>query len=306
MTVFAYPGNSAGLAVDGNGLGLVGGLAIADFPASFNTNVTVNNPNAFYKNGLNNTFIGHAGYANTGNNNTFLGAFTGLSNTTGSSNTFVGNEAGRLNTTGGFNTFFGQNAGAANIVGQYCTFVGNGAGRSNLADDNSFFGVNAGQANTTGIGNVFFGEVAGNANVTGNFNSYIGLFAGRYVTQGGNNTIVGANNSDTSHTTSSSNTFIGANLTGYGNVTATVIISDGVNSKNLTMDASSARFNRPVRPPQYAVASLPSAATSGLGAIAYATNGRKAAEGAAAGTGVPVFSDSTNWLCFYNNLIVTA
>lgn len=306
MTVFAYPGIANALIVDANGVAIIGGLfAGNDFP-SLNTSLTVQNPNGSYKNGNNNTFVGHGGYGNTGGNNTFIGAFTGLSNTSGSNNTFVGNESGRLVTTGGFNTFVGQNTGSLQTTGQYCTFVGHGAGAKNTSDDNSFFGANAGANNTSGFGNVFFGEVSGTANTTGNQNTYVGLFAGRYCTTASNNTILGASNNDVTHTTGGNNTLIGMGLTGYGNITNTVIISDGVNSKNLTMDASSARFNRPIRPQSYTVALLPAANTSGVGSITYATNGRKAAEAAAAGTGVPVFSDGTNWLCFYNNLQVTS
>ncbi len=40
--------------------------------------------------------------------------------------------------------------------------------------------------------------------------------------------------------------------------------------------------------------------------IAFATNGRKSGEGAAAGTGCPVWSDGTNWRTFYDNSIVAA
>ena len=47
----------------------------------------------------------------------------------------------------------------------------------------------------------------------------------------------------------------------------------------------------------YTVATLPTAAQGALaGDVAYATNGRKAAEGAAAGTGNLVFFDGTNWI----------
>lgn len=55
-----------------------------------------------------------------------------------------------------------------------------------------------------------------------------------------------------------------------------------------------------------AVASLPSAATAGVGAIYHASDGRKSEEGAAAGTGVPVWSDGTNWKTFYDNSTVAA
>ena len=48
------------------------------------------------------------------------------------------------------------------------------------------------------------------------------------------------------------------------------------------------------RLPRFTVATLP--ATAEEGDMAYATDGRKAAEGAAAGTGTLVFFDGTNWI----------
>lgn len=45
----------------------------------------------------------------------------------------------------------------------------------------------------------------------------------------------------------------------------------------------------------FAVAALPAAAGH-TGLWAFATDGRKNGEGAAAGTGVMVFSDGTNWI----------
>lgn len=60
----------------------------------------------------------------------------------------------------------------------------------------------------------------------------------------------------------------------------------------------------PVRFKSYTVAALP---TGTAGNAAYASDGRKAGEGAAAGTGLPVFFDGTNWLSdYYNNVTVVA
>jgi hypothetical protein len=57
----------------------------------------------------------------------------------------------------------------------------------------------------------------------------------------------------------------------------------------------------------FTVATLPTASASGRGAIAHASNGRKAGEGAAAGTGVPVYCDNgTAWFTFYENTAVAA
>lgn len=306
MGVYNYLGNANGLAVDANGAAAVGGVNIVDFPASQNLAVTQNNIGAIVKNGFNNTFLGQFLLVNTGSNNAFLGAFCGTSNTTGTSNTFMGAGCGQLNTTGNNNTFFGYTAGNANVTGQFNTFVGYQAGLVSKGDDNSFFGTNAGLSNTTGSANVFFGEISGQNNTVGAGNCFIGLKAGFGNISGGFNTVIGTSNFDNTSTTGSNNTLIGCNLTGYGNVSGTVIISDGSNTKNLTLDANSARFTAPVRPRQYAVSALPSASLAGAGSIAYTTNGRKASEAALAGTGVPVFSDGANWLCFYNNLQVTA
>jgi len=61
------------------------------------------------------------------------------------------------------------------------------------------------------------------------------------------------------------------------------------------LSRSSARITAgvPVRMPTYTVAGLP--AVSVAGDTAFATNGRKAGEGAGSGTGVLVFSDGTAW-----------
>jgi hypothetical protein len=60
--------------------------------------------------------------------------------------------------------------------------------------------------------------------------------------------------------------------------------------------------------PSTTVANLLSAsgADAGAGTIAYASNGRKSGEGSGAGTGVPVWSDGTNWRTFYDNSVVAA
>lgn len=58
----------------------------------------------------------------------------------------------------------------------------------------------------------------------------------------------------------------------------------------------------------YVVASLPAAGgtTAPAGSAAYASNGRKSGEGAAAGTGIPVWCDGTNWRTYYDNSVAAA
>jgi hypothetical protein len=60
----------------------------------------------------------------------------------------------------------------------------------------------------------------------------------------------------------------------------------------LTHSAGNLTSSVPVTLPSYVVASLP---TGAAGRMAFASNGRKNGEGAAAGTGVLVFHDGTNW-----------
>ena len=62
----------------------------------------------------------------------------------------------------------------------------------------------------------------------------------------------------------------------------------------------------PVTLGNFAVASLPSAAGSGAGTVAYATDGRKAGEGAGVGTGVLVFSDGSDWIAVDTGAAVAA
>ncbi|MBK8501973.1 MAG: hypothetical protein IPL46_07090 [Saprospiraceae bacterium] len=107
--------------------------------------------------------------------NTFVGSYSGFSNTTGGENSFFGTNAGKVNTTGYRNSFFGYHAGATNNVG----------------GDNSFFGNGAGQDNTEGIENSFFGRLAGLFNTTGSHNTFLGAYAGHSNTIGTYNTAIG-------------------------------------------------------------------------------------------------------------------
>jgi hypothetical protein len=74
------------------------------------------------------------------------------------------------------------------------------------------------------------------------------------------------------------------------------IISDGSSSWHEVFRTNSVnpRFGGPPVLPSYTVAGLP--ATAIAGAKAFASNGRKPAEGASAGSGVEVFSDGVRWI----------
>ncbi len=62
---------------------------------------------------------------------------------------------------------------------------------------------------------------------------------------------------------------------------------------------------KPVRVPSFTVATLPTTGIS-AGAVAYASNGRKASEGAGAGTGVLVYWSSGQWMSFRTDTAVAA
>lgn len=56
----------------------------------------------------------------------------------------------------------------------------------------------------------------------------------------------------------------------------------------------------------FTVAELPPAKSYAAGSTAFASNGRKSGEGVGAGTGVPIWTDGSKWLTFYNNTEVAA
>jgi len=112
--------------------------------------------------GVNNLFAGiSAGSNNTGNDNTFVGAFAGSKNTSGNNNVFMGTGAGFFSTTAINNSFLGAGSGTNNTTGSH----------------NSFIGWGAGQNNTSGSENVFVGQSAGLSNTAESQNSFIGYRA---------------------------------------------------------------------------------------------------------------------------------
>ena len=126
--------------------------------------------------GSNNLFVGgNSGASSTGNDNVFMGAFTGNSNTTGYSNIFMGISAGKLNTTGGNNVFLGAASGFQNGAGNFNTYVGGSSGRfSSGTTGNTFFGTSSGYNTTTGNYNTGLGLSSGESNTTGTFNTFVG------------------------------------------------------------------------------------------------------------------------------------
>jgi hypothetical protein len=115
----------------------------------------------------------------TGNceQNTYVGANAGSSNTNGSYNTFFGSAAGNANTTGSSNTFIGQASGIHTIASGNNTFVGEGAGFNNFTGaNNAYLGDSTG-SNEAGNNNIFLGSNAGVNSVSGNNDIYLGSLA---------------------------------------------------------------------------------------------------------------------------------
>jgi hypothetical protein len=109
-----------------------------------------------------------------GNNNTYLGIFSGR-DATGSSNTYVGFSCGVQCTVGSGNTGFGESTFFSANVGSLNTSMG----RRNLyfataANNNSTFGYYSGRLITTGDGNSLFGYQTGDNLTTGSYNIIIG------------------------------------------------------------------------------------------------------------------------------------
>ena len=130
---------------------------------SFETpNFVMNGPRLAVNGSGSSVFIGTNAGENddlSGNNNVFIGRYTGRFNTSGHWNTALGHTALMNCTTGNRNVAIGgvalrDNNGARNVA------IGVDAGRSNTGDHNIFIGFEAGK-NNTGSGNVFLGNNAG-------------------------------------------------------------------------------------------------------------------------------------------------
>lgn len=171
---------------------------------------------------------------------------------------------------------------------------------------------------TTGGSNVLFGGGAGGGLTTGGQNTLVGLNAGLSLVSGGQNTLIGLDclyqttgsvnvglgyYTGIQITTGSGNTIIGSGLNSTGNVSNTLIL--GANGTELIVaDATTVRPQVPTKLPNYTVAGLPSASTTGAGTQAWVTDSTLAFNGSNLGTtvtgggsnGTRVVSNGTNWL----------
>lgn len=167
------------------------------FPAS--AGVGGNNSNSYYGD--------QAGLVNTGTNNTFIGAASGLNCTTGVSNTFLGSFAGGTLINGVNNTFVGSNSGGA-ASGSNNTFIGGSSGFNNYGDLNVFVGSFAGTNNVNGNNNLFVGANSGFFNTMGQENTFLGSGSGRENDYGSSNVFVGYQSGESNYG-GSSNSFSG-------------------------------------------------------------------------------------------------
>ena len=262
--------------------------------------------------GGNNVAVGHSSlYNNTASNNTALGYQAGYSNTTGGSNAFLGYQAGYGSTLSsavgvGYQALNAGGGGNSVALGYQTLLVENTSGGNNVA-----IGYRAGYAVTSGGSCVAIGYQALIASTTANYNIAIGTQSLFATTSGSNNIALGRAAgygvaSANANTTGSNNIYIGYQSVGSGvNNTNEVVIGDGGigNGSNTTTIGNSSttltKFFGVTRSTNYTVATLPSASTSGIGAMAFVTDALAPTFGATVVTGgavaVPVYSDGTNW-----------
>ena len=191
-------------------------------------------------------YLAGAALEGGGENNVLIGDNAGNDLTTGDQNVIIGHSAGDALVGGEDNTFIGQSAGGATTAGTSMVIIGRNAGLADItADAIGTVGVGYGclQALTSGIGNVAVGYNSLTTTTTGASNTMVGHQTGTALPAGGDgNTAVGyqaflSGNNDTTHENTClgyragqgisngfNNTMIGANVdvdTGsYDNCTA--------------------------------------------------------------------------------------
>ncbi len=187
------------------------------------------NSNRFLESNSLNLSLGYNSGGATGSGelyNTFIGPYTGYSNTSGYHNTFLGTKTGWKNTTGYFNTFIGMFSGYNNTTGYSNYFGGMDAGLGNTSGSaNVALGIFTGWGMTTGTSNVLVGYNVGYNLGAGSSNTMIGRGAG-YESTGSNNVLIG-NQAGSQLTTESNRLYIeNSNSTSpliYGNFSTDVI-----------------------------------------------------------------------------------
>lgn len=177
-----------------------------------------------------------SGVVTTAPNNTFVGAYSGQSNTTGGLNTFIGTSAGRYNQTGGANVYTGMFAGTQGTSAEYNVATGYGALAENVSSSyNVAIGIYSmrrhrrnGASYNTAIGSLALEE-----DTTGFWNVAVGTSALRLNRNGVGNTALGTN-AMFNHKSGDFNTAIGYES----------MIADTLGALNTAIGWRSLRYNR--------------------------------------------------------------
>jgi hypothetical protein len=247
-----------------------------------------------------NTAVGYDSLsaATTANYNTGAGYRALNAATTGAGNTALGSDALLLVSTGADNVAVGYAALDA-YTGSDAVAVGRSAlGANTSGTGNTAVGKDAALLVVTGAYNVAVGWQALDAATTSN-NTAVGASALGALTSGANNVALGFQAGD-SLTTGSNNTVIGydADVSAVGVSNEVTLGNSSVTSfriPGLTLTFSVKYFNHGT----LTVATLPTAATAGVGARAFVTDASATTFHSVVAAGgankVPVYSDGTDW-----------
>lgn len=269
-------------------------------------------------------------------NNVGIGTQAHASITTADYNTAIGKESQKSLSTGYTNVGIGYAAQTGMVAGDYNVGVGalcqskiNGAVYNlgvgyrcqyniTIGSYNAAIGSDAQYSITSGSSNLAIGAQSQYAVTTGSFNIGIGKGAQGNLVSANNNVAIGYNahrqtGGGVNITASEDCVFVGGSTRAAANGGTNEVVvgcyAVGNGSNTATIGNTSQKYaliNGTIASGASIVASLPSAASVPVGSHYFATNGRKSGEGAGAGTGVPVWSDGTNWRTYYDNSTVTA
>lgn len=160
--------------------------------------------------GVYNVGIGNSSGGVKGDNNTFVGTYSGAVNE-GFANVYVGMTAGQYSINNNKNVFIGYGAGDLSDNANLNILVGRYSGRYIKGSEyNSIFGDEAGQQLNGSNNNSFFGTQTGyKLAADSNDNVLIGYQSGKNITSGTGNVYLGAYTGLTNAASASKNVFIG-------------------------------------------------------------------------------------------------
>jgi trimeric autotransporter adhesin len=185
-----YIGSRAGYSIQNGDRNTLIGSNVASMSNNITETVMIGFEAGKYSNNIygKTVYIGAgAGYKTTAfsESNTFIGYKAGSGDDAtalnGNENVYIGAFTGQFSSTG---TFYPPSSG-------HNTFIGFQAGQNNKSDNNTFIGHKAGVNTQQASNNTFIGSSSGLQNNTGTFNTFIGFEAGKTNTSGQNNTYIG-------------------------------------------------------------------------------------------------------------------